>query len=81
MTDEDLAGAERVPVRATGRWVGDPLPGRGLHQFPEHVRSLWSDRVIGQVAPSIACIASGGIGNSSVGHNVRSSKIAPSNLV
>ena len=26
MTDQHLVGAESVPIRATGRWVGDPLP-------------------------------------------------------
>jgi hypothetical protein len=31
MSDEDLIRAESVPVRASGRWVGDPLPVRGLH--------------------------------------------------
>ena len=31
VADEDLAGAEDVAVRASARWVGDPLPGRGLH--------------------------------------------------
>jgi hypothetical protein len=36
MPDEDLAGAERVAVRASRRWVGDPLPGRGLHQLAQH---------------------------------------------
>jgi hypothetical protein len=30
VADEDAAGAELVPVRAAGRWVGDPRPGRGL---------------------------------------------------
>ena len=33
MAYEDFAGAERVPVGATGRWVGDPLPSRGLYQL------------------------------------------------
>ena len=36
MADEDLAGAELVPVRASRRWVGDPLPGRGLHELAQH---------------------------------------------
>ena len=36
MADEDLAGAERVTVRASGRRVGDPLPGRRLHQLAQH---------------------------------------------
>ena len=34
--DEDLVGAERMPVRATHRRVGDPLPSRGLHQLAQH---------------------------------------------
>ena len=33
MTDQHLAGAKPVAVRAVRRWVGDPLPGRGLYQF------------------------------------------------
>ena len=36
MTDEHLAGAEGVPVRAVRRWVGDPLPGRRLYQLTRH---------------------------------------------
>ena len=36
MADEDFAGAEGVPVRASRRWVGDPLPGRGLYQLAQH---------------------------------------------
>jgi hypothetical protein len=36
MADEDVAGTERVPVGAACRWVGDPLPGRGLHQLAQH---------------------------------------------
>ena len=36
MADEDLAGAERMSVRATRRRVGDPLPGRGLYQLAQH---------------------------------------------
>jgi len=31
VSDEDLIRAEDVAVGATGRWVGDPLPGRGLY--------------------------------------------------
>ena len=31
MTNEDLIGSERVPVAASRRWVGDPLPARGLN--------------------------------------------------
>ena len=31
MTDEDLVRAERVAVGASRRWVGDPLPARGLN--------------------------------------------------
>ena len=30
------AGDEGVAVRATRRRVGDPLPGRGLHQLVQH---------------------------------------------
>jgi hypothetical protein len=36
VTDEDLIRAEVVAVRAAGRRVGDPLPGRGLHQLAQH---------------------------------------------
>jgi hypothetical protein len=36
-TDQDLVGAEGMPVGAASRWVGDPLPRRGLHQLAEHV--------------------------------------------
>jgi len=36
VADEHLAGAERVPVLAAGRWVGDPLPARGLHEIAQH---------------------------------------------
>ena len=36
VTDEYLAGAEGVPVRAVRRWVGDPLPGRRLYQLTQH---------------------------------------------
>ena len=36
MTDEDLAGAEGVPVGASCRRVGDPLPGRRLYQLAQH---------------------------------------------
>ena len=42
MPDEDFAGAERVPVGAARRRVGDPLPGRGLYQFSKHVRKSMS---------------------------------------
>jgi HK97 family phage major capsid protein len=34
--DEDLIGAEAVPVGASRRRVGDPLPVRGLHQLAQH---------------------------------------------
>ena len=37
MPDEHLTWAETVPVRASG-WVGNPLPGRGLHQLAQHLR-------------------------------------------
>jgi hypothetical protein len=36
VTDEDLIGAEAVPVWAARRRVRDPLPGRGLHELAEH---------------------------------------------
>ena len=36
MPDEH-PGAEWVPVGASRRWVGDPLPGRGLHQLAHYV--------------------------------------------
>jgi len=36
VADEHLAGAERVPVLAAGRWVGDPSSGSGLHEVAEH---------------------------------------------
>ena len=36
VADEHLAGAERVPVRASGRRVGYPLPGRRLHELTQH---------------------------------------------
>ena len=40
MSDEHLAGAELVAVRASRRWVGDPFPGRGLHQLAQHVSAV-----------------------------------------
>jgi hypothetical protein len=36
VADEDLVRAERVVVRATGRWSGDPLPGRRLNEGADH---------------------------------------------
>lgn len=41
--DENLIGAEGVPVRAAGWWSGDPLAIRGLHQVAQHVQAqaLW----------------------------------------
>jgi hypothetical protein len=36
MRDKDFAGAELVPVGASRRRVGDPLPGRRLHQLAQH---------------------------------------------
>jgi hypothetical protein len=36
MPDENFACAEVVPVGAASRWVGDPLPSRGLHQLAQH---------------------------------------------
>jgi hypothetical protein len=40
MADEDLAGAERVPVRAAAGRVGNPLPVCGLHEVAEHTSTL-----------------------------------------
>jgi hypothetical protein len=34
--DKDLIRAEAVPVGAAGRWMRDPLPGRGLNQLAQH---------------------------------------------
>jgi hypothetical protein len=36
IADEDLAGAESVAVGAAAGRVGDPLPGRSLHQLAKH---------------------------------------------
>jgi hypothetical protein len=36
MPDKDFASAELVPVGASRRRVGDPLPGRGLHHLAQH---------------------------------------------
>ena len=36
MTDQDFTGSELVPVGASRRRVGDPLPGRGLYQLAQH---------------------------------------------
>jgi len=36
VTHKYLTRAEGVPVRATRRRVGDPLPGRRLHQLGQH---------------------------------------------
>jgi hypothetical protein len=36
MTDQHLAGTKPVPVRASCRRVGDPLPGRGLQPLAQH---------------------------------------------
>jgi hypothetical protein len=36
VANEDLIRPEGVPVRASRRRVGDPLPGRGLHQLAKH---------------------------------------------
>jgi hypothetical protein len=35
-----LTGPEPVAVGASRRWVGDPLPGCGLHQLAQHNHSL-----------------------------------------
>jgi hypothetical protein len=37
---EYLAGAGAVPVWAAGRRVGDPRPGRGLHQLAQHSQKV-----------------------------------------
>ena len=34
--DKDLMRAEAVPVGAAGRWMRDPLPGRGLYELTQH---------------------------------------------
>ena len=34
--NEDLVRASGMSVRASGRRVGDPLPGRGLHELAQH---------------------------------------------
>ena len=36
MANENLAGAESVPVRASRRWVGHPLPAAVLHEIAQH---------------------------------------------
>ena len=36
VTDEDLAGAERVAVRASRRRVRNPLPSGGLYELAKH---------------------------------------------
>ena len=36
MANEDLIRPKGVPVGASCRWVGDPLPGRGLYQLAQH---------------------------------------------
>jgi hypothetical protein len=41
ITHKCPAGAELVPVRAAGRWVDDPLPGRRLHQLAQHVGKVY----------------------------------------
>ena len=52
MTDQHRAGAESVPVRASGQWVRDPLPVRGLHELAQHddkrssARHPWGSRVV-----------------------------------
>ena len=40
MPNKNLSRAEWVPVRATLGPVGDPLPGRGLHQLAQHTGEL-----------------------------------------
>lgn len=61
VTDEDLASAELVTVRASRRWVGDPRSDGGPYELAHHV-----------LPTSIAYIAPAGIGKS-LGHNVCSS--------
>ena len=36
MSDEELIRAKSVPIWATGRWSGDPLPVGRLHQLAQH---------------------------------------------
>jgi hypothetical protein len=36
MAHQHLLWPESVPVRAARRRLGDPLPGRGLHQLAQH---------------------------------------------
>ena len=36
VSDEDLVGAEAVPIRASRRRARDPPPGRGLYQLAQH---------------------------------------------
>ena len=36
MPDQYLAGTKPVAAWASRRRVGDPLPGRGLHQLAQH---------------------------------------------
>jgi hypothetical protein len=38
--DEDFIRAKVVPVRASRRWSGDPLPSRRLYQLAQHVSEL-----------------------------------------
>ena len=40
VADQHLAGAEGVPVGASRRGMGDPLPGSGLHQIAQHDHRL-----------------------------------------
>jgi hypothetical protein len=42
VADEDLVRPEGVSIRAAVRRVGDPFPGRGLHQLAQHGSSLGS---------------------------------------
>ena len=45
ISDQHLAGAELVTVRASGRWVRDPLPGRRLYQLAQHLLAPMTDSV------------------------------------
>jgi hypothetical protein len=36
MAHEHRAGAERMPVGASRRWAGEPLPGGGLYEVAQH---------------------------------------------
>ena len=41
VADEDLIRAEWMTVGASHWWVGDPVPGRRLHQLAQHARTAY----------------------------------------